>query len=408
MYPEGYDYSDDRQTPEPGNLDGVYQRLPQSRPSLSPSRFTTSNFRDLKRKNNRVIDEGEVMRDVLPIICGNSDIPNKQNLLFTRLDPIANNTTVDAKPDFYDGARLQDIDPQVRQDLGSYIIPTGHRTAPVAPNFFMEAKAPKGGADVAKRQACYDGALGARAMHKLQSYKTEPVYDSKAYTVTSTYHAGTGSLKLYTTHPTQAEDGSTEYHMTQYKGWDLTSDPETFRQGATAFRNARDWAKEQRDRFISAANERARSINAEPTPSKSSEYIVSDTTYVQDTTYLTQAQDLVDSSQHYTSQQNIQGGYESNEPSTFQPSAYNGASVEASYIYTQPSPFQSSEYNGYSDTMNTYPVQESETSADELTLETYVKLTASDRRRSKGSEKTTSKAPRHGGGKSGRRHRSKR
>ncbi len=35
----------------------------------------------------------------------------------------------------------------------------------------------------------------------------------------------------------------------------MTSDLETFRQGARAFRNAADWAKEQRDTAINLANE---------------------------------------------------------------------------------------------------------------------------------------------------------
>jgi hypothetical protein len=41
---------------------------------------------------------------------------------------------------------------------------------PIAPNFFLAAKGPDGSAAVAKRQACYDGALGERGMHSLQSY----------------------------------------------------------------------------------------------------------------------------------------------------------------------------------------------------------------------------------------------
>jgi hypothetical protein len=267
VYPKGYEYPEDRQAPEPGGLDDFYQSLPQPRPSLSPSRFTTSNFRDFERKNDRVIDEGEVMRHVFPIIAGNSDIPNKENLQFTRLDSMTGGVTVDPKPDFYDGARLEDIDKSVREELGPYIIPTGHRTAPVAPNFFMEAKAPHGAADVAKRQALQNGAYGARAMHSLQSYsESKPVYDGNAYTITSTYHAGTGTLQLYTTHPTRGEDGiSPEYHMTQVRAFALTGNINTFREGATAFRNAKDWAQEQRDAFITAANERARSTNAEPT-----------------------------------------------------------------------------------------------------------------------------------------------
>lgn len=48
--------------------------------------------------------------------------------------------------------------------------------------------------------------------------------------------------------------------MTQLKRWSMTSDLETFRQGATAFRNARDWTKDQRDEAIRYANDRANDI----------------------------------------------------------------------------------------------------------------------------------------------------
>jgi hypothetical protein len=165
-----------------------------------------------------VISEGKVMSTVFPIISGGADIPNEENLQFTRLESMTSCVTVDPKPDFYDGARLKDINREVREELGPYIIPIGHTTALVAPNFFMEAKAPLGGADVAKRQAMQDGAYGARAMHSLQlNSEGKPVYDGNAYTITLTYYARTSTLKLYATHPTRGEDGP-EYHMTQVKG----------------------------------------------------------------------------------------------------------------------------------------------------------------------------------------------
>jgi hypothetical protein len=57
------------------------------------------------------------------------------------------------------------------------------------PNFFLEAKGPDGSLAVARRQACYDGALGARGIHSLQSFGTsKPVYDNNAYTIESIYH----------------------------------------------------------------------------------------------------------------------------------------------------------------------------------------------------------------------------
>lgn len=83
--------------------------------------------------------------------------------------------------------------------MHEFIIPTRHAHAPVVPSFFLEAKAPKGGADVALRQACYDGAHGARAMHSLQNYgKTDPAYDENTYAYSSNYHDG--KLLLYTHH----------------------------------------------------------------------------------------------------------------------------------------------------------------------------------------------------------------
>ena len=71
------------------------------------------------------------MRDVFPILSGNANIQNEGDLIFTKLDSIANGTIVNAKPDFYDGARFVDVDLRVRQDLGSFIIHTGHARATV-------------------------------------------------------------------------------------------------------------------------------------------------------------------------------------------------------------------------------------------------------------------------------------
>jgi hypothetical protein len=63
-------------------------------------------------------------------------------------------------------------------------------------------KGPDGSAVTARRQACYNGALGARALHSLQSYGQEAsAYNGNAHTITSIYNDGT--LKLYTNHPTQ-------------------------------------------------------------------------------------------------------------------------------------------------------------------------------------------------------------
>ncbi|KGQ09554.1 hypothetical protein BBAD15_g5105 [Beauveria bassiana D1-5] len=260
IFPKGYEYSDDDLIPEPSNLDDIVEALAAPRASLSPSQFPRSRFKTFALANDRVISEGKVMSGILPMICGNADIPNEGNLAFTNLDSITDGTTVDAVPDLYDGSLPKDINKKVRQELNKKIIPTSHGRAPVVPNFFVEAKAPRGGADVAKRQACLDGAIGARAMHHLQSYGEDVLaYDGNAHTFSSTYHAGTGTLQLYAHHVTgpATEGERPEYHMTQLDGWQMTGNISTFRRGATAFRNARDLACRQRQSFIKEANTRA-------------------------------------------------------------------------------------------------------------------------------------------------------
>lgn len=61
-----------------------------------------------------------------------------------------------------------------------------------------------------------------------------------------------GTLKLYTSHLTRpaSPNGRPKYYMIQVNTWGMTGNLDTFRQGATAYRNARDWAKEQRDEAL--------------------------------------------------------------------------------------------------------------------------------------------------------------
>jgi hypothetical protein len=103
--------------------------------------------------------------------------------------------------------------------------------------------------------------MGARAMQHLQSYgQPEPVYDNNAYTISSNFDGNL--LQMYTTHPTAPTlpNKQPEYHRNQIRAWAMTSDPDTFQQGDTAYRNSRDWAKKKRDEFIKAANERGASL----------------------------------------------------------------------------------------------------------------------------------------------------
>ena len=263
IYPHGYEHLDDRYPLRPSNWEEINQALARPRPSLSPSRFSVGAFQAFERANWRSYNEDTVTSDVLSIIAGDVDIPSRKDVQYTNLKALTDDTITAPKPDFYDGARPERLDLRVRNQLSPYIVPSKNHTHPALPNFFAEVKGPDGNVAVARRQACYDGAVGARGMLYARSYASSGAteFDGNAYCITATYHDGT--LKLYTTHATQPAEpgGNPHYHMSQLGAVAMVHTADTFRQAAGAFRNARDWAKEQRDNVISLANQKANSIH---------------------------------------------------------------------------------------------------------------------------------------------------
>ncbi|KAF3760106.1 hypothetical protein M406DRAFT_240300, partial [Cryphonectria parasitica EP155] len=231
--------------------------LARSRSSLSLSRFPDDSFEAFQNDNSRAKDESDICKYILPTITGpwKDNYPSAENMAFGNLAPLTNGTIVAAKPDIALGACPEQLNPTIRSELQHHIIPSTSTDRIIAPNFFLEAKGPNGSTAVMMRQARYDGAIGARSMHSLQNYgREEPVYDGHAYTYSSTYYDGT--LKMYAHHATAPaiSGGQPEYHMNQLTAYALTNNRETFVQGATAYRNLRDLAMQQRDTFIEAAN----------------------------------------------------------------------------------------------------------------------------------------------------------
>ncbi|RMD41859.1 hypothetical protein DV735_g3278, partial [Chaetothyriales sp. CBS 134920] len=186
-----------------------------------------------------------------------------KNILFTSTVPIVNGIAL-AKPDYYYGARPEQIHSGIRDDLSKCIIPSKHTHLPAVPNFFLEAKGPDRSGAEGLRQACHDGAIGARAIQSLRSYgQSNPVYDNNAYTISSTYHLG--QLKMYSHTVSQPKGPGTrpEYYMHQLNAYSMTGNKDAFLQGATAFKNAMELTEEHRNTAILHANERAQTIDNE-------------------------------------------------------------------------------------------------------------------------------------------------
>ena len=241
------------------NLEEVRKAMAIPRPSLSLSKLSGRAFKTFRETQERAKDEADVQANVIPTIIGPSDNahPIGRTTLFSNLEPLIDAPLVLAKPDIYYGSYPEELSRTVRNELGHRLIPGSIQDKPLAPNFFLEVKGPMGKLTVAKRQARYYGAIGARAIHSLQNYReNKPLYNGKPYAFSSIYCGS--SLQLYAHHVTapETEGGLLGYHMTMIDGWEMTGNIDSFRRGATAFRNLRDLAKRYRDGFIQAANKR--------------------------------------------------------------------------------------------------------------------------------------------------------
>jgi hypothetical protein len=249
IFPPGYTRSN-TDPPSPNNLDEIHEKLRQPRPSV-----TNENFPHFKSLSFSVTNKAEVMSNILPIIRGRESIPSGQEYRFDNLGELADISK--PRPDYFNGSSPVEVPPKIRGDLGEYIVPSSISRRPLLPNFFFELNAPNGDALEVRRKVTRDLAYGARGMHRIQSYKQDqPMFDGNAYTIGGTYN--NEILRLYTTHPTRPTDpsGEPEYWTTMIRSYAMTDKADTFWEGVAAFRNAQDWAKEQRDAFIKVAKER--------------------------------------------------------------------------------------------------------------------------------------------------------
>lgn len=244
----------------PRNIREIQEALAQPRASLSPTLFSEEDCDNLQDVYVNANDEEQVMERVVPkitreaTITGEARTTGARKVIYCNLDPMIEDVTTPV-PDLYYGCVADEIAPPIRKELSKHIVPSMTTPkAPLLPNCFMEVKGPKGTQAVVVRQATYDGVIGARAMHTLRSHKRDKVYDGNAYTITSTLCAC--SLMLYSVHLIQSEQvGGCDYILHPLGGWNLLGDHQTLRRGVAAFRNARDWAKRQRDEAIKLANE---------------------------------------------------------------------------------------------------------------------------------------------------------
>ena len=245
-----------RRTGKPANYDLLRSQLEQPRRSLSPTRFSESQYEDFLDAVDHAFEEAQVMTDVFSVIKGTKSRPSRTNHSCKNWVPLISADLVIPQPDFFDGAEQNPANEKIRQALDGVIVPSYACDIPFLPNFFAEVKPPHASAEVARRQIIYDGAFGARAMHHLRAYGASESFDENAYTLTATYTDR--RLEIFCHHLT-APDGPGKlphYHTVSLARRILDGSVGDFRAGVSAFRNARDIAQAVRDTSLAEANQR--------------------------------------------------------------------------------------------------------------------------------------------------------
>lgn len=266
VYPPEYKYPDAQRPAKAGNIKELLIRLRLARNDLGIiDEETIERLRDV---NQNAPEDRATRMAVYPILEGDARYNGTRlsGIIFSNLDALLPVLLASPEPDLYCGARPEQIDVKVRNHLSGMIEPSDDTTCAAAPNFFLAAKGLEGVPDVLRNQATYQGAIGARAIHALESYNRTPVFDTSIKAISCTYCDG--QLIIYGTHILPPGGGGkkhgltpgsydgTTYVISMLRGFCLIDDPDTFRRGVTAFRNAMEWAEETRNNAIRMANER--------------------------------------------------------------------------------------------------------------------------------------------------------
>lgn len=178
---------------EPDNINVLRSRLDHRRASLSSDSFPDDKPKNFVKDVGKATTEPKVMSTVFPTIIGKASYHSDMDRPCLNWAPLVEENLVSAKPDYFEGKAPGPDDIIIRRELHPFIVPSEVYGTPFLPNFFVEAKADIGSLAVGKRQALYDGTLGARGMHKVQTYLKEGktvIFDKNAYTISATYLDG--------------------------------------------------------------------------------------------------------------------------------------------------------------------------------------------------------------------------
>ena len=240
---------------KPQNFDKLIKILSKPRERL---RVPKSKFEAFKEESSKVDSEAAARSVFMRYFLHESKVSCKEEVSFKVRSLLEPGVGV-FKPDYCDGEDPEDLKPEVRTTFRDTIISSCGTTQRALANYFIEIKGPGGKEDVARRQAMYTGAIGARATHDIRCYIHSKTCDDEVVrSITATYMTPKrrGILKLYAVYASTSEnrEDSLDYHMVKLRSLAVTDSLEDFRKGIQAMENAREWAEDLRKGYVKKAN----------------------------------------------------------------------------------------------------------------------------------------------------------
>ncbi|POS68862.1 hypothetical protein DHEL01_v212744 [Diaporthe helianthi] len=281
IYPIDHFLDTGEEPPPPENMDVIITAICNTgRSSLEPEAIVQEKFLEFRKAYKLARSEESVSR-TLELIEGmslalSSAHVKRGPIILNNLFPLLPENLVPGNPDRLYGARPEKLDLSVRDELEHLLLPTKSLDI-LCPNVVVHIKGPSGNPETAGIQAVYDGALAARGMEALWAYGSSgqdaQAGQLNARTITCTLTHGVLSIyavyaRSGTGNPTLSQlqqmpqqqrwsASNVEYTTSLISAWLVRDRPDDFLKGVTAFRNALEWARQQRDEAITRANRQA-------------------------------------------------------------------------------------------------------------------------------------------------------
>lgn len=186
---------------------------------------------------------------VISTFLGNLNISHEQGIIFKTLADLTNSTIFIARAKFWDGSRPSTIESGLRGDVAKLIMPSNMTVAALTP-----------ASESLRLVVWYYGAFFApRILYRWCRIPFQTLNEKQTNVITANYDPKKGFFRLYATTHTEVTINPAariQYHtLITFSWFFLENNAKTYRTAISALRNAREWARDQREELIRLLND---------------------------------------------------------------------------------------------------------------------------------------------------------